>query len=403
MARSEPLFSRPFVLLLCAQSVFGLGFSTFLILPTYLKTALLASAWEIGLVTSLFGLSSMILMPLVGDWADRTRRLPWAITGAAISGAAALGFVWVGEVGPLTYGLRLLHGVGNAFQFVAAGALVTDLVPMRRLGQGLGLFGVTMLSTNAIAPALAESVAARWGWEPVFIGASVASFLAIFFLALVKEPIRDLSRADGASLLRLMMSRRSVWFMTVVSLMGAGFAALFTFIQPYAIDIGITRISSFFVGYTVTAVAARILLGGLCDRVGRARVSLAMIVLYGIPMALSANLNPDWLLWIGAIFGLAHGLLYPSLNALVVEPAAVNDRAKVFALYMASFNAGWALGSIFLGWVAETFGYPAVFWIATAGVACAAVIFASAKEVRLQLSGPARLIGPDGTLTRTRP
>ena len=373
------------MLLLCAQSVFGLGFSTFLILPTYLATALDASAWEIGLVTSAFGLSSMVFMPLAGDWADRSHRVRWAIAGAAISAAAATGFVWVDEVGPLAYSLRLLHGVGNAFEFVAAGALVTDLVPVRKLGQGFGIFGVTMLSTNAIAPAVAEVVAERWGWAPVFAVAGLTGFLSIIFLAMVREPAREHHHGPRASLLEVMTSRRSLWVMSVVGLMGGAFAALFTFVQPYALSLGSSRISSFFIGYTVTAVGVRIFFGGLADRLGRARVALAMMALYAVPMGLSANLDLDWLPWIGAVFGIAHGLLFPSLNAFVVEAVAADQRAKVFALFMASFNAGWALGSIALGWVAETAGYPAVFWTAAIGVVCAAMIFASGREVRSQL------------------
>ena len=110
-----------------------------------------------------------------------------------------------------------------------------------------------------------------------------------------------------------------------------------------------------------------------------------MMALYGVPMAFSAHLDLDWLPWIGALFGFAHGLLYPSMNALIVEPVPANERAKVFSLFMASFNAGWGLGSILLGWVAETLGYPAVFWAATGGVAAACLIFASGREVRREL------------------
>ncbi|MEE2777287.1 MAG: MFS transporter [Acidobacteriota bacterium] len=385
MNSSERLFTRPLVLLMCAQTVFGLGFSTFLILPTYMTKALQASPWEIGLVTSIFGISSMIFMPLAGDWADRSHRLRWAMAGAAISGAAAMGFVWVTDVGPLAYSLRLLHGVGNAFEFVATGALVTDLVPARKLGQGYGWFGVTMLSTNAIAPALSEVVAESWGWAPVFVGAGLAGFLSMLLLARVPEPVREAHHGARATLFEVFTSRRSLWLMTVISLIGAAFAALFTFVQPYAIELGTDRVSAFFIGYTIAAVAVRVLLGGLSDRLGRARVALAMMVLYTVPMAFSANLSLVWLPWIGAFFGLAHGLLLPCMNALAVEAVAPGERGKAFAVFMAAFNAGFSIGSLALGWVAELAGYPAVFWTATAGMVCACLIFVSGHEVRSQL------------------
>ena len=382
MRTDPPLFTRPFVLLLAAQAIFGFGFSTFLILPTYLTKALAASPSQIGLVTAIFGISSMIFMPLVGDWADRTRRLPWAMAGAGICAVASLGFVWVHDIGPLVYVLRLLHGFGNALEFVAAGALTIDLVPKKRLGQGLGFFGVSILSTNAVAPATAEAIAARWGWGPAFSIAAIASTIGLLLLSRVKEPEREPSHAKVRSIFHVAFTRRSLWSSGFVALIGVGFASLFTFIQPYALDLGASRVGSFFLGYTATAVGVRVVFGGLSDRLGRARVGLAMMMLYSVPIALSADLQLSWLPWIGAIFGLAHGLLFPTLNALVVEPVPPNERAKVLALFMAAFNAGWSLGSVALGLIAEAVGYPAVFWAATAAVWAAALLFIASAEAR---------------------
>ena len=388
--RTDPaLFTHPFVLLLAAQAVFGFGFSTFLIMPTYLAKALQASPSQIGLVTSIFGISGMIFMPLVGDWADRTRRLPWAMTGAGICAVASLGFVWVDEIGSLVYLLRLLHGFGNALEFVAAGALTIDLVPTKRLGQGLGFFGVAMLSTNAIAPAMAEAIADRWDWDTAFAVAALAAVLGLLLLSRVEEPEREHSHAPTTSIFKVAFTGRSLWFSTVIALAGVGFASLFTFVQPYALDLGANRVSGFFLGYTATAVGVRIFFGDLGDRIGLARVGMAAIALYGVPIALSADLQLSWLPWIGAIFGLAHGALFPTLNAFIVEPVPKNERAKVLALFMASFNAGWSIGSVILGVIAEVAGYPTVFWTATAAVGAAALLFLSSAEVRRAIAkGP---------------
>jgi MFS family permease len=152
----------------------------------------------------------------------------------------------------------------------------------------------------------------------------------------------------------------------VSALIGATFTAMFTFQQPYALSLGARKVSSFFIGFTVAALVMRLGFGGLSDKLGRRRVLLASVCLYvAVPLAM-ARLRVGMLWAYGAGLGTAHGVLYPTLNALVAERSAPRVRGRILAVLNGSFNAGGALGATAWGLIAERLGYSAVFLFASA-------------------------------------
>ena len=106
----------------------------------------------------------------------------------------------------------------------------------------------------------------------------------------------------------------------------------------------------------------RLLFSGLADRWGRGRVSTSMLVLYAIVVALTANITPATLLFAGIGLGIAHGVLYPALNAMALERATDSNRAVIATLFGGAFSLGNALSVMGLGVVADAVGYGSVFF-----------------------------------------
>ncbi len=375
------LLTRGFVALLLTQTGFAFAFSSFFLLPKFLATSLEASAAEIGQVMGVFGLSAVVLILLVGVWIDRSQRRRFVTAGTLLMAATSLGFLWVESVGPLIYALRILQGCAFALVFIAATTLVADQAPRERLGQAIGLFGVAMLSMNAIAPPIVEAIAGQKGWAPVFVMATVASLVSCGLSCLVPEARTPPSAEDEVpSLAEVLRRPGMVRIVAIVALTGAAFGSMVTFHQPFALELGIPQVGGFFVAYAAVALFVRLFLGGLADRAGRHRVSVLALILYGTVVLWMADLRPGLLEWIAAAFGLAHGLFYPAFNAVVVEDAGEHDRGKLMAIYNGSFNAGFSLGVIALGFLAERAGYPLVFVLAAA---------ASFLALTLLVTGPA--------------
>ncbi len=386
-AKSEPkvrpLLTPGFVKLLVAQACFGYAFSNYFLLPKFLVTELGAGPAEIGQVTAWSGLFVVVFLPAMGALVDRFGRRDFLTAGALLMAVACLAFTQVDRVGPLLYLLRALQGIAFAMAYVAGATLTVDEAPPERLGQAMGLFGLTFLSMNAVAPAASEEIALRVGWPATFL---VAGFFALVSIGLSRRVSdRRPPAAHGApasGLLEMALRPEQLRATAAVALIGVALGAMFTFHQPFALELGMTHVRSFFVAYAIAAVVMRVGFGSLIDRAGRRRVVLVMLALYVVVVAAMSALQPGWLAVFGAGLGIAHGLFYPAYNALVVEATAEHERGKLIGLFQAGFNFGTASGAHALGELAERAGYPAVFWVAAGCVLGAWLIIFVSPEGR---------------------
>lgn len=382
-SQKPPLMSRGLISVLVAQTCFGYAFSSFLLFPKFLATELGANAAQIGQVATVNRMATMVGLLLSGVAVDRMGRRPFLAAGALLMGVASLCFFWVHELGPLVFLLRGLQGVAFGMAFAAGSALVVDLAPPERLAQAIGYFGLTMLSTNALAPLAVEALAETGGWQLAFMIAALggaACLLASFF---IREPDRD-SPGDvpAKSLLAVALAPKQLRCAGVIGVVGAAFTVLFVLHQPFAISLGMERLSVFFLGYTGAAVLVRLGAGPFVDRIGRSRVALGSLLVYAAGVGLAVNLAAVGLAALGATLGLAHGFFYPAFNALAVEGTGPQERGKVMALFQGWFTLGGALGTLVLGALAHSRGYPLVFSVLALTTLGALVVLALSPEGR---------------------
>ena len=380
---TDHLLTPRFGLLLVAQASFGFAFSCFFLLPKFLASELGAGPSQIGLLTAVNGAGAVVFMFAMGVLVDRFGRRRFFTFGAVLMALASLGFADVHEMGPLIYGLRLLQGLAFSMVFVAGAAMAIDQAPPQRLGQAIGIFGLTMLSMNAIAPVLVAEIASRHGWPHAFAAASIGAIVSAGLSRLLDDGAHAPDRSVGlASLWRVARQPDQLRSAVVISAVGACFGNLFVFHQLYALELGIVQVQVFFVAYAAAAICARLGLGGLGDRLGRRRVASAMLVLYGTAAFGMTALAQIGLAPLGALFGLAHGLFYPAYNAMAVEGSAAGERGMRMALFQGWFNAGVAGGSFALGFVAEAYGYPTIFVLSGLFVVGALAVLRTAPRAR---------------------
>jgi len=349
---------------LLIQVSFGFSFSSFFLLPKFLEQRLGATPSAMGQVVGRGPLSGVLAVPLVAWAIDRWHRKRLLVAGTALGALAAFAHMSIDQVGLSLYALRAVQGLAFLVTFNTAATLAVELSPPERLSQALGYFGVAMLGTNALAPALVEPLADSLGWGAAFCVAGGAATLACF-LALFTESPQVASNTSSNSVTSL-WNRHIVSVSYTSMLMGVGFGALVTFAQPFALSLGDREVRGLFIGYTITAVAVRVVLGGLADRVGRLRVAFGSMVLYAAVILSTSRMQAGWLFEIGLGLGVAHGLLYPALNALIVENVAPTIRGAVMTTFNGAFNLGFALSALGFGTVAEAAGFRLVFLISGA-------------------------------------
>ncbi len=353
---------------------FGFSLSIFLLLPKFLKTELAAGAFEIGLVSSMFGAASVVAVPFAGAWVSRYGCRRSIMAGNLALGVGALGFVLVTTVGPLALLSRSMHGLAWNMVFSAGMTLATMITPADRMAEAIGVYGSANILTNALAPALAEPLIDRVGYRPVFAASAIIAVVAWALGRRLVEPSADRSAAaQPTQSIQALLRRPRYQRLLVVGLVsGLGFGVIFTFHQPFALALGMRNVSGFFIAYSVGALGIRLAAGRLMDRAGHQRSARMALVLSGLVVASTAALRPGWLAVVGGSFGIAHGFFYPAVMALAVDSRS-GQRAQPLMLMSGAFAAGSAFVPLF-GALADAAGYPPVFIIAGTASALAAVL-----------------------------
>jgi MFS family permease len=377
------LFTPSFASLLLANVFFGYAFSSFFLLPKYMAVALAAGPRDVGAVTAAHGAVIVVTLPFIGAAVDRLGRRAFLTAGALLMAAACTGYAAVHEVGPLLYALRVVQAVAFAMVYASGGALAVDLAPKQRLAQAIGVYGLSFLSMNAVAPAAVEWVAGRVGFEAAFATSALGALSCAALSRRIREPRGGATaEAGAASLVALLRRASTLRVLLVVALVGSAMSAVFAFHQLYALQLGIARVSSFFAAYAATAITVRLGFGHWIDRLGHRRASLVSLAFYALVVLAAARLDLLGLVPLGVGMGLAHGVFYPSFNAVAVGGAGPGESGKVMALYQAAFQSGMAGGGLGFGLLAARAGYPPVFVVAAGGLALALFVLLASPEGR---------------------
>lgn len=364
-AASRSIWSARFVRILIAQTIFGLGWSLYLLTPKYFALELGADAPTLGHLSAMGGLFSVAIIPLLARGIDRLGGAAFFASGCVLLLIAGGGFMLVHQLGPALYVLNGLIGASCVVAFNAGATLATDQVPASRMGQAIGVFGASNMIMNGISTLLGEKIAAAAGWNHVFALSMLAAGVALALGASSRQSPRPTTPAPPA--LESAGTQRSPWpLLAITALLGSAFSAMFVFSQPYALARGAHEVSHFFIGFTAIAVITRAFLGHLGDRLGHMRVSVGACALYALAAVSMTELNPHWLLAHGALLGLAHGVLYPTLNAVLIERVGLGQRGRAMTLYTGAFNVGTSTSAFGWGLLAQVSGYRAVYLGATA-------------------------------------
>ncbi len=358
-SKNPRLLSREFVLLLASVSLFGFSWSFYLILPKFFASELGMDAAAIGRAVAIEGVAAVAATPLVGWLVDRYGRRPWLVFGNLMLMLTGILYLYVDREGPLLYLAQVCWGVGMVMGFNSAGTMTADIAPSDRMAQALGLFGAANLGMNAISPTIAELLSASAGWRYVFIASASAGLVAALLSTRLREPPRHVPRVDEVRIPILGGPLLRVYGTT--ALMTAAFTALFTLHQPFALELGVTEVRSFFIGFAIVALTVRLGGGRLIDRFGVLRSSIVALVLYAAVPPMLGILGPEHLFEIGAMMGLGHGIAYPALTALAIERADASSRGMVVSIIHGAFNGGHAFFAYALGWAAARWDYDAAF------------------------------------------
>jgi MFS family permease len=359
---------------------------------TFYALALGADPLMAGLIVGAYSfvhIPANIVFGRLADRIGRKRPLVYGLLWDAVS--LALYAVASSPVALLL--VRLSHGLGGGFVGPASMALVSDRADPARKGRAFALYGISIAVAVILGFAFAGIASARNALRPMFFGLSFALWAG----AVVASRIRETRAAGGvpafdlSAFLRFLRYRGAVGGYTAIFalyfLLGALIVlAPLEFAAPHPIALTASTFAISLLVFAIVSVIVHYPSGILSDRLGPHVPCAAGLIAVSAAMALLPGATSfGTLLALMAVFGLGHGLIFPSSSALATRHARRDSLGLATGVYYALLVTGVALGAPLAGAIA-------IGWTAATGfLVCAAV-----SVIVLALLIPAALAAREG-------
>ncbi|MBI2875124.1 MAG: MFS transporter [Firmicutes bacterium] len=372
LPKAEPLWRRDFILITLASLVMYIAYTMLLpTVPLYVKF-LGSGESTIGLVVAAFMVTAVGIRPLVGWALDNIGRKMIFLIGMVIFTVSALSYRWTLGI-PMLLAIRLLHGVGWGASTTSSATMASDVIPERRLGEGMGFFGLSITLAIAVGPALGLTMVNRSGFPLLFFTCTALGLASLALGTIVRsKPVSRETRAQGSSFFEPVALRPSL----VVLLATFTWAALTSFLALYAAERGIQNIGLFFTVLALAISVARPTSGLILDRFGFDTLVLTGLSCFGVAMIIlsQARSMPVFLV-AGILYGLGYAAVLTGLQALSVHGLPAHRRGAATGTFYMGFDLGIGVGSIIWGKVAETVGFSNMFLATAIPVAAAIVVY----------------------------
>lgn len=261
----------------------------------------------------------------------------------------------------------LVRGAGLGIVVVCGAALIGDLVPAERRGEGLGLYGLAVgVPSIACLPA-GLWLEDRFGFTPVFLlGAGLA---LVVLAAVIGLPAKSAQQEQHGSILAALrdtgLARPAFIFATITMASGI----LLTFL-PLAAGSAATAL----LVQSCAAPLARWCAGWYGDRYDEGGLLLPAVLSAAVGTALMVFVPHQGALLAGMVlFGLGFGAAQNVTLSLMFARASRGDFGQVSVVWNLAYDAGIGIGAIGFGLLVHPLGYPTAFAL-TAAVLFVALI-----------------------------
>lgn len=360
---SERLWTSSFVTLtLCNLLLFTALQMTLSTLPAYVEDTLHGTSVQVSLVTSLFALSAIIARLFSARAMEKGGRNLLIFLGLAILLTALAGYYFTGSILILLL-LRVLFGIGFGMASTAFPTMASDVIPVRRMGEGMGYFGLSTSLAMSVGPLIGLSLLQGPGFGSLLLGAAAALALILplgFRLARSlpaghKEPEAAPATASGG--FRKLLLPCMLNFLLSIS-----YGGLLGFLALYGAERQLPHIAYFFLFNVVAIVIVRPLSGRIYDRFGPAALLIPGSLFIAAGLLLLSYASSTAALFPAALcYGIGFGSMQPALQTWMIQSVGPRQRGFANGMFFNSLDLGVAVGSMLLGVIAQYSNYAVMY------------------------------------------
>lgn len=364
-----PQFARLLVM------VFGSGLSMYLltsVVPLYLASSG-SGGIGAGLSTGAMMLSAVAVELAVPAMLVRFGYRGTLGLGLVLLGAPSLVLLFTASL-PVVLAVCVIRGAGLAIMVVGVVALVAEITPSHRRGEGLGVYGVVVGLPAVIGLPLGVFLTNVIGFDALFVIAAVASLAGLATLSGL--PRRSTGSTEPQHVKVLGGLRGSglpmPTFVFAAVTVAAGISVTFLPLAVAADKHSVVAIA--LLVQAIAAPAARWLAGRYGDKIGAVKLLAPALLLAALGSGALVFIDSTVAIVVGsALFGVGFGAAQNLTLAIMYDRVPKSRYGQVSALWNLAYDGGWGVGAIVFGAVVAGAGYSLAFGM-TAVVVAAAVV-----------------------------
>ena len=350
MSESNKLYTPQFAMLCLSGFLFFTGFNMIIPeLPDYLAS--LGGEEYKGLIIALFTITAGVSRPFSGKLTDRIGRVPVMVFGAVVSACCAILYPFVSSVAGFL-SLRFIHGMSTGFKPTGTSAIVADIVPLNRRGEGTGMLGLFSGTGMAFGPFIGSEITQTFSLNTMFYCSSACAILSVLVLVRIKETLAE-PEPFSPGLLKIsfvdFFEKRVIPSSFVLLFTVYSFGMLLTVTPTVGSLLGMENKGLYFASFIASSLLIRFIGGKASDKFGRVPVLIVSNSLLTIALVITGFAQESTQYLAGAIiYGLGIGLNHPTIIAWTIDLADKRFVGRGFATMFIALEMGIGSGA-FLG------------------------------------------------------
>ena len=331
------------------------------------EVLMIVSFTQIGMVTSVFGLTKAVTNLFMGALSDRVGRKPVIVVGAVVSALGGMVIASADQFTGMLLGTALI-GLGGGSTFVGIMVAMAEAIPSR-IGLAMGLFQLAAYGGSTLGTSLAGYLAVSYGLRQPFtvlMAISAVGAVAAFLLipetnGLVhEEGIRAKERVNITSYARELAPMYFAGFSSKIM-----DSLVVSFLPLYLTGLGmdIDRVATVMSAFTFSWALLQPVTGHTSDRIGRKKiivVGLAGSVISVVTFTLTGSFT--LLIACSLLLGAEAALFYTPLVAMVSDIAPSELEGTLIGSYRFFRDLGYFAGPLLLGAIADNMGLTNAFY-----------------------------------------
>jgi MFS family permease len=332
-------------------------------LPVFMMEVLHASKLQLGFVFASYTLSALLIRPFTGFFLDAYgRRIIFLfsfLVFALLFGAYALVFT----VFQLLI-LRLMHGFSWGITTTSFSTAVVDIIPAKRRGEGLALFGLFMTVGMALGPWLGITIAGDNHYDRMFIIAALLSMSGFMMSSLVKFPEFKVEAMNQHFNWHKLIAVSSIPVSLITLLVCFSYGGIIIFISLYAKEKGIDNSGFFFLMYALGLGISRLFSGKIFDKFGPGKISFVGLFSLILGIVMLALITSHTGFFLSAfVLGIGFGTAFPTFQAMVNHIVPVHQRGAANSTFFTAVDLGIGLGAVITGLLSDYISLSTTFLI----------------------------------------